>query len=305
MFNFKPKELKILKKYNLVLEDGSLNKNKKDIAELDEEDVYPFLCGFIMITSFLLYIKTFAFPYENIQIGWKDILKYSSFSKKERKIEDELLNLLEEKLDNIFSFTFNRIPNGETFDWEKYGNCLGNLLIHKNDCYKSNLLDKDFVEFIFKQFEEVDITLIEIDDVCTVVLKEHAEKLICYEEMKKSFKNHLWKDIRVHYEKNLKNLVDNFFKYPTVIEKEVAIFLNEKIKEIFNYIYNNNQKPTNISWKEFGRYLFLLSYHPYRTEQIDLPMKTIDYIRNCFEWKRITVEKQNGKYTIVFAKRSY
>ena len=298
MLRCRPETYKILKSQGIITEEEQPPKKHE---KLTEKEVQKVLDCHDMCIGFLDNLKIWTDPYE--KLTWRNILKYTLLKGKV-SIEEKILELLGDKLDPIFEYTYKNNLKPDNFDWYFFGQYLHSLLMNKTD--NQSELPQKLTDFILKQFEDIpELTIIELNNVKTIVPKDNAEKLIQYEIMRKSFMKNLWLNTRIHYEQNFQALKDNFFKYPQVISDEVFDFYKEKVMEAFNYIYDNNLKPVNLSWKEIGKDLWLLLYHPYQTDMIKLPEEIMSYIRdNIFSWKRITLQKIEGKYTVVFADTS-
>ena len=302
MQNFSSKGYKILKEYNLLLADGSINRQAEELSGMKEEDIQDFLNSFVMVASFFKHLKAYTSPYKEVKISWRNVFNFLSFSSKKRTIDIELMEVLSEKINNIYCYTCRHFQL-DSFDWVEFGSYLGSMLIHHCD-FKSRFLHEKLVKYIVKQFDGIEVTLIELNDICTVVPENKAEKLTKYEEMRKSFMKNVWLNTHGNYQENLKNLFNNIWQIPSKIDENTYAFLKEKLTQIFDHIYENQLKPENLSWEKLGEYLFLILYHPYKVDMVELPQELINYIRTTFEWKRITVRKVDNKYTIVFAETS-
>lgn len=95
------------------------------------------------------------------------------------------------------------------------------------------------------------------------------------------------------------NLKD-FFTKAQKIDKSVYDFFSERILTIFDYAFKKNLKPDKVYWNVFGFYMWRILCYPEKAYDLPLPKEIIDFALEQFEGKRITVEKVNGVYTIVF-----
>ena len=277
---------KVLKRQGIV----------KNIDNLSEDEAVKILNCIEMIDGFLTPLKNMTEFYKKSHF---DILK-RIFSRK-RNVEYKLMEALVKDLREIYNYIADNNLKDDRISWRKYGYFLYGAYFN----HKKSLISPKVIDLLTKKLQYINnVVLIKLNDVYTVVLQKQAEKLTQYELVRKNFARNLWFSTRLHYEQTLEKQKDNLFKYPKRIEKDVAKFCKSKIKEIFDHIYANNLKPKNIGWEKLGEYLWLILYHPYQVDMIDLPKELIEYIRNTFEWKRITVRKVEETYTIVFADSS-
>ena len=137
------------------------------------------------------------------------------------------------------------------------------------------------------------------DTIKNYLENKNVQKEMCFNYMIHDFFDSM-KLLTVPYRERhtwLTNLKDFFIKAQK-IDSSVFDFCSEKLEKIFDYAYENDLN--DYMWSLFGYFMWRILYQPERAYEFGLQKEIVDFALKQFNGKRLTVEKINGVYTIIF-----
>ena len=302
-----------------------MNKIRDKHVLFDDEDEDEYISYKTMVDEFFHDMVCFTRP--NHKHTLFNSIKDICFVKVE-KIHPYLKGFCEEKIENVFDYAYERKLKSPEIPWSIFGHYMWLLLYRPQD--KALIkLPKEVIDFALEQFENKQITLEKIDDVYTVVFL--GEDMVQedynnedYDNNEEDEEDYIEKEISEDRAYNV--MVNNFFlkmkifarpkqgkttwwdvvkliiapKRVEKIDSSVEKFFEEKLENVFDYVYSKKLKPEELPWKILGEMMWEIVFSPEYREYLNLPKDIVNYAVEQFEEKRITVEKVDDVYTVVF-----